>query len=404
MGIFSDRISKEILLFDGSMGALIGQMGFKTACPDEMAITNSDVIESIHKAYIDSGANVILSDTFGATEMALSHKGKSGMGNEITKNAVKIARKAAGENALVAVDMGPTSEFMYPVGSYKMKDFYKTFYDQALSAKEAGCDFAMIETQTDVSECRAACLAAKDAGLEAACSFTFSSGRTLTGSTPECCALILEAAGASAIGVNCSTGPDQMLPIIKAIRNVTNLPIIVQPNAGLPETRPDGSVYYPFTPEEMLESMKKIVEAGASAIGGCCGTTPDHIRMLSSLSGAPAPEKPKIDTEYVCSKRVYVPLQYAVNDIEEIDDPEDLYDLDEETTLALIDLTGLTGEEAEEKTQECAAISKNPLAFKANSREALASALKNYPGVAAVIAEDDMQDVIDMYGAKRIEI
>ena len=178
MSAFSERISTEVLLFDGSMGALIGQMGIHTTCPDELSILSPDIIRSIHERYLQSGANVILADTFGATDMALSHKGKKGMSACITKASVSLAKEAAGDNALVAVDVGPTSEFLYPVGQYKMEDFFETFLIQMRAAKEAGADFAMIETQTDAAEARCAALAAREAGLECAISFTFQSGRT----------------------------------------------------------------------------------------------------------------------------------------------------------------------------------------------------------------------------------
>ena len=402
MGRFSEAIARNVLLFDGSMGALIGQMGYKTACPDEMATTHREVIMEIHQKYLNAGANVLIADTFGSTEMALAHKGKAGMGKTFIKNAVTLAREAAGGQALVAVDMGPTSEFMYPVGAYKMEAFFETYLEQAEAAREAGCDFAIIETQTDVSECRAACLAARKAGVEAAASFTFQNGRTLTGSGPECCALILQAAGAKALGVNCSTGPEQMLPILKAMRRVTDLPIIIQPNAGLPQTAADGSVYYPFTPDDMLESMRAIVENGAGAIGGCCGTTPEHIKKLSELAFGEAKPSEKEDAEYVCSQRVFVDLSEAVSDIQTFDDPEDLYDLDEDTSLVLIDLTGMSAKEARDFTEECAAMCRNPFAFKADSREALSAALHIYAGVAAVMADESMADIIEYYGAKRI--
>lgn len=215
MGVFSEAISSKILLFDGSMGALIGQMGIKTTCPDELSITSPETIKGIHLSYVEAGANVILTDTFGATEMTLSHKGKKGMSESITKAAVKNALEASCGRALVACDVGPTSEFMYPVGEYKMEDFFETFSIQLRAAKEAGADFAMIETQTDISEARTAGLAAKEAGLEFALSFTFQNGRTLTGSTPEICAKTAEAIGAAAVGINCSEGPEQMIPTIK---------------------------------------------------------------------------------------------------------------------------------------------------------------------------------------------
>ena len=398
-----EALKDAILVFDGSMGALVGQMGCATSCTDELAVTHPDVIRGIHKEYIEAGANVILADTFGATEMSLAHKGKKGMGETFTKAAVALAKEAADGKALVAVDMGPTSEFMAPVGMYKAEDFIKTFFDQAASAKEAGADFAMIETQTDLAEARCALLGAKKAGLEAAVSFTFENGKTLTGSSPECCAIVMERLGASAIGINCSTGPDEMLPVVKKLVSFTSLPVIVQPNAGLPKTSPEGKLYYPFSPEEMLESMKAIVDAGAGAIGGCCGTTPEHIRKISSLAdGAPAVHAGNTE-KYVCSLRVFTPLSEALGASVNIEDPEDMYDLEEEDLLAVIDLTNMDADEAEEFTSDCAAFGKTPLAFKANDEETLEAALRAYSGIACVFAESDLQDVCDKYGAYRME-
>ena len=403
MGRFNEAIKSAILVFDGSMGALVGQMGYATNCTDELAVTHPDVIKGIHEKYIEAGANVILADTFGATEMSLAHKGKKGRGAEFTKAAVSLAKEAAGNRALVAVDMGPTSEFMAPVGMYKADDFIKTFFDQASSAKEAGADFAMVETQTDLAEARCALLGAKKAGLEAAVSFTFENGKTLTGSSPECCAIVMERLGASAIGINCSTGPDEMLPVVRKLTSFTHLPVIVQPNAGLPKTAPDGKLYYPFSPEEMLESMKPIVVAGASAVGGCCGTTPEHIRLISALAGgAPAPRTENTE-KYVCSLRVFAPLSEAIEATANIEDPEDMYDLEEEDLLAVIDLTEMDAEEAEEFTSDCAAFGKTPLAFKADNEETLEAALRTYSGVACVFAGSDLQDVCDKYGAYRVE-
>ncbi len=402
MGAFSEAISKKVLLFDGSMGALIGQMGIKTTCPDELSVTSPEVISDIHHKYIEAGANVLLSDTFGATEMALSHKGKKDQSASITKAAVTLAKEAADENALVAVDIGPTSEFLYPVGQYKMEDFFETFLIQLRAAKEAGADFAMIETQTDVSEARAAALAAKEIGLECAVSFTFQNGKTLTGASPEVCAKIAEAAGACAIGINCSEGPEQMMNTIERLINATHLPVIVQPNAGLPQTAPDGSTYYPYTPEEMQKAMKTILEMGAGAIGGCCGTTPDHIRAISALAGGKITKRERAEEKYVCSARALYPLSEAIENQAEIDDPEDMFDLEPEDLLAVIDLDEIDTDEISDFVSECAANGKTPLAFKTEDKEKLQKALFTYPGVACVLAGTELQDVCDRYGAVRI--
>ena len=403
MGAFSEAISSKVLLFDGSMGALIGQMGIKTTCPDELAVTSPEVISGIHKKYLEAGANVILSDTFGATEMALSHKGKKGQSEMITKAAVTLAKEAAGENALVAVDIGPTSEFLYPVGQYKMEDFFETFLIQLRAAKEAGADFAMIETQTDVSEARAAALAAKEIGLECAVSFTFQNGKTLTGASPEVCAKIAEAAGAVAVGINCSEGPEQMMKTIERLINATHLPVIVQPNAGLPKSRPDGSTYYPYTPEEMQKAMKTIVEMGAGAIGGCCGTTPEHIRAISALAGSEPKKRDKDEEQFVSSARAYYPLSEALENQAEVSDPEDMFDLEPEDLLAVINLDDIDTDEISDFVSECAANGKTPLAFKTDDTEKLEKALFTYPGIACVFSGAQAKTVCEKYGSMLIE-
>lgn len=403
MSAFSERISTEVLLFDGSMGALIGQMGIHTTCPDELSILSPDIIRGIHERYLQSGANVLLADTFGATDMALSHKGKKGMSACITKASVSLAKEAAGDNALVAVDVGPTSEFLYPVGQYKMEDFFETFLIQMRAAKEAGADFAMIETQTDAAEARCAALAAREAGLECAISFTFQSGRTLTGATPETCAKIAESVGAAAVGINCSQGPEQMMPTIERMIRSTHLPVIVQPNAGLPQTAPDGTTYYPYTPEEMLESMKKIVEMGAGAIGGCCGTTPEHIKAISILAGGGHQAKKKDEEKYVCSARAIHLLSEAIENQAEVTDPEDMYDLDPDDMLAVIRLDEIDADEVPDFVAECAANGKTPLAFKTEDTDKLKKALFAYAGIACVFAGKEAQDVCDRYGAVRVE-
>lgn len=403
MGAFSEAISNQVLLFDGSMGALIGQMGIKTTCPDELSVTSPEVISGIHKKYLESGANVILSDTFGATEMALSHKGKKGQSASITKAAVTLAKEAAGENALVAVDIGPTSEFLYPVGQYKMEDFFETFLIQLRAAKEAGADFAMIETQTDVSEARAAALAAKEIGLECAVSFTFQNGKTLTGASPEVCAKIAEAAGAVAVGINCSEGPEQMMKTIGRLINATHLPVIVQPNAGLPKSRPDGSTYYPYTPEEMQKAMKTIVEMGAGAIGGCCGTTPEHIKAISALAGGEPKKRDKDEEKYVSSARAFYPLSEAIENQAEVSDPEDMFDLEPEDLLAVINLDDIDTDEISDFVSECAANGKTPLAFKTDDTEKLEKALFTYPGIACVFSGAQAKAVCEKYGSMLIE-
>ena len=398
---FSEAIQSKILLFDGSMGALLSRMGHATPCPDELAVTRPDVIRSVHQGYLDAGADVLLSDTFGATEMTLAHKKRAGMGETITAAAVRLAREAAGSRALVAVDMGPTSAFLYPTGEAMPADFYKTFFDQARCAKENGADFAMIETQTDLGEARLACLAARAAGLEAAVSFTFgrNTGRTLTGSPAECCAAALEAAGAAALGLNCSPSPEDMLGLLRATRRVSALPVVVQPNAGMPETAPDGSTFYPYSPEKMRECARALLEAGASAIGGCCGTTFDHIRALKPLTGGPVPAPAWDGQARLCSRRDCATVTEALEAVADLSDPEDAYDLEGDETAVRLDLRGLAPDEAAVRTLDASAATRLPLILRADDADALRAALLACPGRPAADAPASLRPIIDEFGA-----
>ncbi len=398
---FSEAIRSEVLLFDGSMGALLSCMGHAASCPDELAVTMPDVIRGIHQGYLDAGANVLLSDTFGASEMTLSHKNRAGQGEKITAAAVRLAREVAGDRALVAVDMGPTSAFLYPTGEAMPKDFYKSFFDQARCARENGADFALIETQTDLGEARLACLAARAAGLETAVSFTFgqTTGRTLTGSSAECCAAALEAVGAAALGLNCSPSPENMLGLLRAMRRASALPVIVQPNAGMPETTPDGGLRYPYSPEKMYESLRALRDAGASAIGGCCGTNFDTIRALKPLAGGPVPAPAWDGRQRLCSLRRGAAAEDALARVADLADPEDAYDLEDGETAVRLDLRGLTPGEAAERTLETAAATPLPLILRADDADALRAALLACPGRPAADVPAGLRSVAAELGA-----
>ena len=374
----------RVAVSDGSMGALLSSMGYGTPCPDELAVTEPEVIASIHKAYLDAGADVIIADCFGSTAPVPAHKGKAGQGALFTDAAVRLAKKAVGEKALVACDMGPTGEFMLPVGTHSFEEVYSWFYDQAVAGKAAGADFAYIETQTDLAECRAACLAAKAAGLEAIASFSVSAkGRTLTGASVEACAAALEAAGADAIGLNCSAGPEELVSCVERIRRVTGLPVAVQPNAGLPVTHADGSVTYPFTPEQMEKGMKAILAAGASLIGGCCGTTPAHIRAMRPLADAASVPESVSPAPCLASAREMYDAEQALSCPEKISDPEDAYDADEDTTILVISDREFTPE----MVLELSAATKLPLLIEESDPEKTEALLRVYPGRAAVRGE-----------------
>ncbi len=283
-----------IEIFDGAMGTMLQAGGLKAgACPELMNVDAPEVVKNIHRAYIDAGATIIETNTFGASSLKLAHYGISDRVRELNFAAVKIAKSAG--NVKVAGSIGPTGKFIAPLGDLTFDDAYKIFYEQSAALAEAGADFLIIETCIDIQEMRAALLAAKDAcNLPIICQLSYSEdGRTVTGTDPQSAAVILEAMGASIIGVNCSLGPEQLVPVVKILAENCRVPVSVQPNAGMPYLE-DGKTKFPMDAKTFGSWGAKLVDAGASFLGGCCGTTPEHIRelALNVKNLSPAPKKP----------------------------------------------------------------------------------------------------------------
>ena len=273
-----------IEIFDGAMGTMLQAGGLKAgACPELMNVEAPDVVKKIHRAYIEAGATIIETNTFGASSLKLAHYGLESRVRELNFAAVKVAKDAAQSQAKVAGSIGPTGKFIAPLGDLDFDDAYKIFYEQAQALADAGADFLIIETCIDIQEMRAALLAAKDAcNLPIICQLSYSEdGRTVTGTDPQSAAVILEAMGASIIGVNCSLGPEQLVPVVKILAENCRVPISVQPNAGMPYLE-NGVTKFPMDAKTFGSWGAKLVEAGATYLGGCCGTTPEHIRELAN--------------------------------------------------------------------------------------------------------------------------
>ncbi len=272
-----------IEIFDGAMGTMLQAGGLKAgACPELMNVEAAEVVKKIHRAYIEAGATIIETNTFGASSLKLEHYGLASRVRELNFAAVQVAKSAAQGQAKVAGSMGPTGKFIAPLGDLDFDDAYKIFREQAEALAEAGADFLIIETCIDIQEMRAALLAAKDAcNLPIICQLSYSEdGRTVTGTDPQSAAVILEAMGASIIGVNCSLGPEQLVPVVKILAQNCHVPISVQPNAGMPYLE-GGVTKFPMDAKTFGSWGAKLVEAGATYLGGCCGTTPEHIRELA---------------------------------------------------------------------------------------------------------------------------
>lgn len=274
---FKSWIKTKLIFLDGAMGTQLQANGLELGgIPELLNLSNPELITSVHRSYIRAGSDIVYTNTFGANRYKMAKTGKSI--NEIIKAAVKNAKKACeGTNSLVALDIGPIGQLLEPTGNLKFEEAYDTFKEQILAGSEA--DLIVFETMTDLYELKAGLLAAKEnSDLPVFCTMTFEENmRTFTGCCISSMAMTLEGLGADAIGLNCSLGPKEILPIVQELRKYTSLPLIVKPNAGLPDPLTNT---YDISPSDFLHYMNEVVAAGANILGGCCGTTPEFIKII----------------------------------------------------------------------------------------------------------------------------
>ncbi|KGM95381.1 homocysteine methyltransferase [Clostridium novyi A str. 4552] len=296
-----EYLKNNILIFDGAMGTMLQKSGLKLGeNPEKLNFSHENLIIHIHKKYINAGANVITTNTFGANELKL--KNTSFSVEEVISKAVSIASKArANTNCFIALDIGPIGELLEPMGTLKFEDAINIFKRQIISGVKAGIDLILIETMTDLYEMKAAIIAAKETcklPIFATMSFE-EDGRTFTGCLPESMAITLEALGVDALGVNCSLGPKELSPIINRILKSTNIPVIIQPNAGLPNIINNEAIY-DISPKVFTNYVESLVNKGVSIIGGCCGTTPEFIKSLSNMASIKTPiNRTKITKSFI---------------------------------------------------------------------------------------------------------
>ena len=291
MGI-REKIKSEFLIFDGAMGTMLQKKGLKLGeNPEIFNIEQADKIYEVHKEYVDAGADILTTNTFGANEKKLKKIGFTV--TEIVTKSIEIAKKAVGNREVyIAHDIGPIGEMLEPMGTLSFDEAYDIFKNQMIAGEKAGADLFIIETMTDLYEAKAAVLAAKEnTSIPVIATMSFEeNGRTFTGCSAKSMVLTLEGLGVDAIGVNCSLGPDQLLGVVDEIVKYTNLPVIVQANAGLPDIV-DGEAVYNVSAKEFAKGAEKFVGLGATIIGGCCGTTPEFISEIKELLNGRVPEK-----------------------------------------------------------------------------------------------------------------
>ncbi|PKQ20306.1 MAG: 5-methyltetrahydrofolate--homocysteine methyltransferase [Actinobacteria bacterium HGW-Actinobacteria-6] len=279
------RLGVEVLVVDGAMGTMLQRAGIPPEqCNEQLNLTAADVVEQIHRDYALAGADCVTTNSFGGTRPKLAEYGLADAVVPFNREAVRIARRSGAQHVLA--DVGPTGLVMEPLGSATFDEVYGYFVEQVEALASGGPDAILIETMTDIAEARCAVLAARaacDLPVIVTVSFGLSGRMELSGTDPATAAVILEAAGASAVGMNCGLGPEQMLPLVEAMAAATSLPIIVQPNAGLP-TLVDGKTVFPGTPDELGEYAARFVDIGASIVGSCCGSTPSFTGAISDFA------------------------------------------------------------------------------------------------------------------------
>lgn len=273
---FKQLLEKDFIFLDGAMGTMLQASGLEAgATPELLNLTNPTLIQSIHKKYIDAGSDIVYANTFGANSYKLHGESVQ----KVISAAVENARKACGENALVALDIGPIGQLLEPSGTLEFEQAYEIFKEQIIAGKDA--DLIVFETMTDLYELKAAVLAAKEnSDLPIMCTMTFEENqRTFTGCSISSMAITLSGLGVNAIGINCSLGPKQLVPLCDELLTWTELPIVLKPNAGLPDPVTNK---YDVSPEEFAKEMRIAAEHGVKFLGGCCGTTPEFIKALKT--------------------------------------------------------------------------------------------------------------------------
>ncbi len=409
----------RVIFLDGATGSNLIKAGMPVGvCPEDWILNHKDVMKELQSAYAEAGSDIVYAPTFTGNRIKLADYGFEGRIEEINSELVKLSKEAVGGKALVAGDLTMTGKQLKPIGNLDFEELIDVYKEQIKILEKAGCDLLVVETMMSLQECRAALIAAKEVSdLAVMVTLTFEAdGRTLFGSDASASAITLEALGACAIGANCSTGPDKMVEIIGNMASVTSIPIIAKPNAGLPSVDENGNTEYDMDCETFVIEMEKLINAGASVLGGCCGTTPDFIRGLKNKygevkpsqirddEGNPIPRK-NVAKRYLSSERSS--LSFGMNDLfmivgerinptgkkklqeqlreGNLDMVIDFAEKQEEDGASILDINvGMSGidEKAMMLTvmEEVTSITDLPLCLDTSSAEVMEAVLRRYPG------------------------
>ncbi|MDD7027203.1 MAG: homocysteine S-methyltransferase family protein [Lachnospiraceae bacterium] len=406
---FRHLVKEKLVFLDGATGSNLQKRGMPNGvCPELWVTENPEVLLKLQKEYVEAGTNILYACTFGGNRIKLEEYGLAARQEEILTRLVSISKEAAGNKALVAGDITMTGEQLSPIGKLDFEELVDIYKEQIRYMEAAGADLLVVETMMSLQETRAALIAAKEVSdLPVMVTMTFEAdGRALFGTDVLTAAIVLESLGADAFGINCSTGPEQMIPLFEQINSVVSIPLIAKPNAGLPMLDEEGTTVYSMGPQEFAKETKKLWEKGASILGGCCGTTPEHIKALTGLLSKEAPVSRQINRRrYVTSERQT--LGFGLNDpflvVGERINPTGKKKLQEELRAGKMEMVVEFAEAQEEKgasildvnmgmsgvdeqelmlkaLEEIAQVTNLPLSIDSSYINVCEAALRRYPG------------------------
>ncbi len=282
------KLTENLLFLDGATGSNLMAQGMpRGICTERWVIEHRDVIQKLQKSYIEAGSRIIYAPTFGGNRLSLKQHGLENKIQEINSTLVSYSREIAENKAFVAGDITTSGQFVTADGEYTYEDAFEMYKEQITILKNAGVDLIAAETMINIEETLAAVDAANSVcDLPVMCTVTVEAdGSIFSGGNAVEAAVAFESAGAAAVGINCSVGPDQLVSVIRNIREAVSIPVIAKPNAGMPVIDDQGNAVYSMNPADFAKHMQVLVKNGAGIIGGCCGTTPDFIREMKKLLG-----------------------------------------------------------------------------------------------------------------------